>query len=66
MHSDGGNGNGWRDPRLSLLRAAAVAVLLGLLVWLVVVETGPNDVSAMGTIVGSLLVVLGFAQWKRP
>jgi len=61
-----GDGGDWRDPRVNLLRSAAVAVILGLLVWLVVVETGPNDVSTVGTLLGSLIVILGFAQWRKP
>jgi hypothetical protein len=61
-----GDGGDWRDPRVNLLRSAAVAVILGLLVWLVVVETGPNDVSTVGTLLGSLIVILGFATWRKP
>jgi hypothetical protein len=61
-----GDGGDWRDPRVNLLRSAAVAVILSLLVWLVVVEPGPNDVSAVGTLLGSLIVILGFATWRKP
>ena len=61
-----GDGGDWRDPRVKILRSAAVAVILGLLVWLVVVETGPNDVSTVGTLLGCLIVILGFAQWRKP
>jgi hypothetical protein len=65
VSGDGGNGDDWRNPRLSLLRTAAVAVILGLLIWVFVVEDGPTDASTVGTLLGSLIVILGFAQWHR-
>ena len=51
---------GWREPRLSALRTAALAVILFLLVWVVVVEPGPNDLSAIGTLGGFMVVILGY------
>jgi predicted phosphohydrolase len=57
---------GWREPRLGLLRTAAFVVLAGLLVWVVVVEEGPNDLGAIGSLLGAMMVLLGFAaliQW---
>ena len=47
------------------MRSASAAVLLVLLAWLVVAEPVGNDVSAIGTILGSLLVILGFAGRRR-
>ena len=38
---------------------------LVLIAWLVVVEDGPNDTGAIGTLVGSLLVLLGFEAGVR-
>ena len=58
-------GNGWREPHLRLLRSAAALVILVLIAWLVVVEDGPNDTGAIGTLVGSLLVLLGFEAGVR-
>ena len=59
------SGNGWREPRLQLLRSMAVLGILFLLVWIVVVEEGPNDTGAVGTLVGALLVLLGFEAGLR-
>jgi hypothetical protein len=39
-------------------------VVLGLLVWLVVVEPA-NDTGAIGTLIGALLVILGFETLMR-
>lgn len=63
--------NGWREPRLRLLRSLAVVVMLGLLVWLVIFEGGPTDTGAVGTLVGAMLVILGFegllrGPWSKP
>lgn len=52
---------GWREPRLSLLRTAAVLVICALLVWVVAVEEGPNDIATLGSLLGALMVLLGFA-----
>ena len=57
--------DGWREPRLAMLRTVAFVVLSTLLVWVVVVEAGPNDLGAMGTLLGSLLVLLGFEALLR-
>jgi predicted phosphohydrolase len=49
-----------------MLRSAAFVVLSGLLVWVVVVEEGPNDLGAIGSLLGAMMVLLGFAaliQW---
>jgi len=59
------SGNGWREPRLQLLRSIAVLGVLFLLVWIVVVEDGPNDLAAVGTLLGALLVLLGFEAGLR-
>ena len=56
---------GWREPRLRFLRSAAAVLLLALLFWLVVLEDGPNDLAAIGTLVGALLVLLGFEAGIR-
>ena len=57
--------DGWREPRLRLLRTAAVIVILALLVWLVAVEDGPTDTGAVGTLAGAMLVILGFEALVR-
>ena len=44
------------------MRAASVAVVLGLMVWVVVVRPGPIDIQAMGTLAGVLIVLLGFVK----
>lgn len=56
--------DGWREPRLRLLRSAAALVVLGLVAWLVIVEPS-NDTGAIGTLVGALLVLLGFETLMR-
>jgi len=56
--------NGWREPRLRVLRTVAALVVLGLLVWLVIVEPD-NDTGAIGTMIGALLVLLGFETLMR-
>ncbi|HEY3546885.1 MAG TPA: hypothetical protein VGK17_12480 [Propionicimonas sp.] len=57
--------DGWREPRLRLLRTLAVIVILALLVWLVAFEPGPTDTGAVGTLAGALLVILGFEALIR-
>ena len=57
--------SGWREPRLRLLRTAALALVLVLLAWLVIFEPGPNDLGAVGTLVGAMLVILGFEAGLR-
>jgi len=59
------SGNGWREPRLQLLRSIAAIFILLLLAWLIVVEDGPNDLAAVGTLLGGLLVLLGFEAGLR-
>jgi hypothetical protein len=56
---------GWHEPRLRLLRSVALVVILVLLAWLVVFEDGPNDTGAIGTLIGALLVILGFEALIR-
>lgn len=63
-----GNGS-WTggDPRLRLLRTIAGIVILVLLA-IVVLDGSPNDVATLGTLVGALLVILGFEvgiNWPR-
>lgn len=58
-----GNWNG-RDPRLRLLRTLAVAVVVFLIAWVIVAEDETN-VAALGTLVGALLVLLGFEAGIR-
>lgn len=53
-------------PRQQALRAAAVAVVLFLLVWVVVVRPGPIDIATVGTLCGALFVLLGYASWIGP
>jgi hypothetical protein len=53
------------DPQLRVLRGLTAAVLLGLLCYAVVVRT---DITTIGTLVGALLVDLGFeagVSWAR-
>ena len=50
------------EQRQALLRAASVAVVLALMVWVVAVEPGSNDISAMGTLAACLLVLLGLVK----
>lgn len=60
--------DGWRDPYLRRVRTVAVLVICALLVWVVAVEQGPNDLGATGTLGGMLLVLLGFealTRWQR-
>ena len=57
---------GWREPRLALLRTAAFVVLAGCLVWVIVVEEGPNDLGAIGSLLGAMMVLIGVGalyQW---
>ena len=53
-------------PRQQALRAAAVAVVLFLLVWVVAVRPGQVDVATTGTLCGALFVLLGYASWIGP
>lgn len=55
---------GWREPRLRLLRSLALVVLLALLVWLVIFEPS-NDTGAIGTLVGAIMILLGFEGLLR-
>lgn len=60
------NGNGWtgKDPYLRRLRSLAVAVILALLGYTVV--SAPESATVtIGTLVGALLVVLGFEVGLR-
>jgi len=52
------------DGLLRALRAIAAVVLMSLLGWVVV--QSPSESIVLGTLVGALLVVLGFADWKWP
>lgn len=58
------NGNGWtgRDPWLRKLRSVVVLVLAGLVCYAVIFG---RDVATIGTIIGALLVVLGFEAGLR-
>jgi uncharacterized BrkB/YihY/UPF0761 family membrane protein len=56
--------DGWGEPRLRVLRTAAAVVVLVLLVWLIVVEPS-NDTGAIGTMIGALLIILGFETLRR-
>lgn len=60
-----GDGNGWRDPYLRKVRTVAFVILASLLVWVIVVEPGPNDLATTGTIGGMLLVLLGYEALTR-
>jgi uncharacterized membrane protein YccC len=57
--------DGWHDPYLRRVRTVAVIVICTLMVWVVVAETGPNDVATIGTLCGSLLVLLGVEALTR-
>ena len=57
--------DGWEEPHLARLRSAAALALLILLILLVVVEDGPNDIAAIGTTMGGLLVLLGYEAGLR-
>lgn len=52
------------DSLLRVLRAIAAVVLLALLGWVVI--QSPSESIVLGTLVGALLVVLGFADWQWP
>lgn len=56
--------NGWtgKDPWLRKLRAVVALTLLGLVVYAVVFQ---RDIATLGTIVGALLVALGFEASLR-
>jgi hypothetical protein len=62
------DGTRWdgKDPRLRLLRSVTAVVLLGLLVD-VVLDPSRSDIPTLGTLLGALLVVLGFEVnlWRR-
>lgn len=60
--ADQGPGRGWDNPRLRLMRTAAVVVLLCLLAYLVVTDPEPRDLGSIGAVTGALLVLLGF-EW---
>jgi len=54
-----------RDPALRRLRALAIGVLLVLIAWTVVDN---REITTIGTLVGALLVALGFEvgiRWPR-
>jgi hypothetical protein len=57
--------DGWHDPYLRRVRTVAAIVLCALLVWVVAVESGPNDVATVGTLGGMLLVLLGVEALTR-
>lgn len=54
-----------RDPTLRRLRAVAAIVLLALLAWVIVGDNTPGDIGTLGTLVGALLVTLGFEAGIR-
>ena len=63
-----GNGS-WTggDPRLRFLRTVAGFVILALLA-IVVLDGAPDDTATLGSLVGALLVILGFEvgiNWPR-
>jgi hypothetical protein len=63
-----GNGS-WtgRDPNLRFLRSAAALVILGLVTY-TVIDPGEDSIVTLGTLVGALLVVLGFeagVNWPK-
>lgn len=63
--------DGWREPRLALLRTVAVGVGLGLLIWSVVVAPifapdGKVDLGTVGYLCGfviSMLLFEGAVRW---
>lgn len=63
-----GNGS-WtgKDPRLRFLRTAAAIVILGLVVY-TVLDPAEDSIVTLGTLIGALLVVLGFeagVNWPK-
>ena len=52
------------DLLVRALRAVAAILLMLLLAWVVI--QSPSESIVLGTLVGALLVVLGFADWKWP
>ncbi len=60
--------NNWnsRDGGLRRLRYAAFFLIGSLLVWVIVTEKGAtHDIATIGTLVGALLVLLGFEAGVR-
>lgn len=59
--------NNWnsRDVGLRRLRYAAFVLIGFLLFWVIVVEGGPHDIATVGTLIGALLVLLGFEAGVR-
>lgn len=65
---------GWREPRLSLLRTAAVAVGLALLGWAIILAPifAPDhrvDLGTVGYLTGFLLALLvwgSVSKWRWP
>lgn len=59
------NENGWtgRDPRLRSLRTVVVIVLITLVA--LVVLDGRDSVTTLATLIGALLIVLGFEAGVR-
>jgi hypothetical protein len=59
----GGKGNG-RDPAVRRLRIIAATVFL-LLTAFIVLDGQPDNVATLGTLVGAMLVTLGFEVGLR-
>lgn len=53
-----------RDPRLRTLRSISAMTILVLLA-IVVLDGQPNDPATVGSLVGALLIVLGFEAGVR-
>lgn len=54
-----------RDVGLRRLRYIAFFLIGFLLFWSIVVESGPTDIATVGTLIGALLVLLGFEAGLR-
>ena len=63
--SDGTGGWTGGDRDLRRLRTLAVVVILALLAYVIINRNAPTDLGVVGTLVGALLVALGFEAGIR-
>lgn len=56
--------DGWGEPHLGVLRTVAALVVTILLAWLVIADS-PRDTTVIATLMGGLLVLLGYEAGLR-